>query len=362
MKLSVLFIGNKFISNQALREYILRSIEKNVDFISTITYFKENDNSLFLHLEHEFNLAQRLLIITSKQNFSTIGKVICTVTSDNQILKDSMLIPQKSSVFEEGSYLLEYKQTLANVIHIDEMQKFPEILFEKQESKAVVHIFEDDRESALAVLSPIAQTNDVTIDIVTLIEGWQRVDISSKRYGNISNFIHSAKKLLKTKLIPASNIILYIIETLSNNNKTITFAESCTGGLLTYYFTKENGASKILHGSLVTYSNDLKENWLAVEGSTLEAYGAVSNEVVEQMSEGAMNVSNADYALSISGIAGDTGGTELKPVGTVHIGVRSHTEHKETRLQLSGDRNYVQHQSVLYALKMLLLIDKESFF
>lgn len=362
MKSSVVFIGNKFISNQPLREYILRSIEKKIDFISSITYFKENDNSLFLYLEHELNLEQNMLVITSKQHFSTVGKVICTVTSDNQILKDSMLIPQKSSVFEEGSYLLTYKQTHVNVIHMDEMQKLPEILFEQQDSKAVIHLFEDDKESALAVLSPIAQTNDVTLDIVTLIEGWQRIDISSKRYGNISNFIHSAKKLLKTKLIPASNIVLYIIDTLSHNKKTITFAESCTGGLLSYYFTKENGASKILHGSLVTYSNDLKENWLAVEGSTLESYGAVSNEVVEQMSEGAMNVSNADYALSISGIAGDTGGTELKPIGTVHIGVRTHTEHKEIRLQLSGDRNYVQHQSVLYALKMLLLSDKGSFF
>ena len=362
MKLSIVFIGNKFISNSTLQEYILRTVEKKLGFTSSITYFKENDNSLFLYLEHQLSLEQNLLIITSKHNFSTVGKMICTVTSDNQILKDSMLIPQKSSVFEEGSYLLEYKQTLVNVISMDEMQKFPPILFEQQESKAVVHLFEDDKQSAIAMLSPIAQTNDVSIEIVTLIEGWQRIDISSKRYGNISNFIHSAKKLLKTKLIAASNIVLYIIEVLSDKNKTITFAESCTGGLLAYYFTRENGASKILQGSLVTYSNALKENWLAVEQSALENFGAVSKEVVEQMSEGAMNVSDADYALSISGIAGDTGGTEFKPVGTVCISVRTRTLHQEQHLQLSGDRNYVQHQSVLYALKMLLLSDKESFF
>ena len=75
-----------------------------------------------------------------------------------------------------------------------------------------------------------------------------------------------------------------------------------------------------------------------------------------------MNVSHADYSISISGIAGDSGGTDYKPVGTVYVGVRSKAQHREVRLNLKGDRNYIQHQSVLFAIKMLLLIDKELFF
>ena len=70
----------------------------------------------------------------------------------------------------------------------------------------------------------------------------------------------------------------------------------------------------------------------------------------------------ADYAISISGIAGDTGGTKYKPVGTVYIGVRSKNANIEERIHFNGDRNYVQYQSVLYAVKMLLLIDKDVFF
>jgi nicotinamide-nucleotide amidase len=362
MKLHLLFIGNKFIYNTSLKEYIIRTVEKQTDYINSITYFKESDNSLFLYLEKELNSSHKLIIITTKQNFSTIGKLISTVTSDNQILKDNMLIPSNSSLFEEGSYLLEYKDSIINVLYTDEMQKLPEVLLQNQDSSATIHIFEEDKESAVAILSPIAQTFDVKIDIVNLIDGWLRVDILSKKYGNISEFINSAKKLLPSKLIAASNIVQYIIEILSNNQKKITFAESCTGGLLSYYFTKENGASKILDGSLVTYSNDLKENWLAVEQKVLEEFGAVSREVVSQMSEGASNVSNADYAISISGIAGDTGGTPLKPVGTVYIGVRSKTAHLEKHLHFNGDRNYVQHQSAMMAIKMLLLIDKDTFF
>lgn len=362
MKLHVVFIGNKFVYNRPLREYVIRKIEQKNDFISSYTYFREGDNTFFLDLEEKLQNKINLIIVTTKQNFSTVGKVLCTITSDNQVLKENMLIPQKSSLFEDGSYLLEYKSSSVNVLHVDEMQKMPELLLDTHENKANIHIFEEDKDSLLPILNPIAQTYDVSLDIITLIDGWLRVDISSNRYGNLSNFIKSAKQLLPYKLITASNIIQHIIESLSKRNKTITFAESCTGGLLSYYFTKNNGASKILNGSLVTYSNDLKENWLAVEHQTLEEEGAVSYAVVEQMSDGAINVSHSDYSLSISGIAGDTGGTELKPVGTVYIGVRHGTSHYEIHLKLEGDRNYVQEQSALHAIKLLVLTDKETFF
>ena len=362
MKLHLIFIGNKFVYNSSLRDYILRKIEQKTDFIDSITYLKEGDNSMFLYLEEELNSYDKIIVITTKQNFSTIGKLICTATSDNQILQDGMLLPQKCTVFEDRSYLLEYKNSITNVIQIDEGQKMPPVLLENQNSKETIHVFEESRETIIAILNPIAQTNDVSITVVQEVEGWQRVDISSNRYGEISNFIHSAKQLLPNQLIANSNIMGHIIETLTMAQKKITFAESCSGGLLSYYFTKNNGASNILDGSLVTYSNALKENWLAVEHTTLQENGAVSLDVVHEMSDGALNVSGADYSLSISGIAGDTGGTQEKPVGTVCIGVRSKDFHKEEYLHFSGDRNYIQHQSVLYAIKMLLLIDKEIFF
>ena len=184
----------------------------------------------------------------------------------------------------------------------------------------------------------------------------------SKDESSLSKFISSAKKLMTNKLIAAPNIVDYIIDVLSHANKTISFAESCTGGLLSYYFTKQNGASKVLSGSLVTYSNNIKENWLGVSHDTLVKNGAVSSEVVCEMSDGVMSVSEADYTLSVSGIAGDGGGSVEKPVGTVYVSVRDKNSSKEVGLSLMGDRNYVQEQSVLFAMKMLLLHDKETFF
>jgi nicotinamide-nucleotide amidase len=363
MKINLLLVGSKFIYNKSLKEYIVRKVEQNCDFITSIIFFKEGNNSLMLHLEKELNEQCDTIIITTKDNFSTLGKLISTVTSDNQILKNEMLVPSRVELYEDFTYLLKYKNSTINVISMDEMNKMPKILLSnKSSAKASINIINEDKDNAQVLLTPIAQTNDVTIDIIKIIDGWLRVEIKSKKYGNISNFINSSKYLLPTKLIETENIIEHIIQIMSKNNKKISFAESCSGGLLSYFFTKNNGASKILDGSLVTYSNDLKDNWLAVEHDVIEKYGAVSSEVVEQMSEGVMNVSNADYTISISGIAGDTGGTELKPVGTVYIGVRSKTEHEEKLLNLKGDRNYVQYQSVLEAIKMLINIDKEIFF
>lgn len=362
MKLHLIFIGNKFIYNTSLQEYTLRSIKKNGHFIDEITYFKNSDNSLFLYLEEQFNSRSKIIIITTKKHFSTIGKLICTIIEDNQILRDGMLIPKKASLFERGSYLLEYNNMLLNVIEMDESKELPTLLLQNTDTQATIHLFEEDEETVLNMLSPIAQTYEVKFSITTIIDGWIHVDIFSNKYGDISKFIHSAKKLLPNNMIASSNIIAYIIDKLSNFGKKISFAESCTGGLLSYYFTRENGASSILEGALVTYSNSLKENWLAVSHDTLEKDGAVSYDVVREMSEGAISVSNADYALSISGIAGETGGSVEKPVGTVYIGARCKNHHIEKHLQFYGDRNYIQEQSALYAIKMLLLIDKETFF
>lgn len=362
MKLHIIFIGNMFVYNRSFKEYILRSIEEKSDFVHSVTYFKESDNSLFLHLERMLNTENKIVILGNKANFATIGKLICTVTSDNQILKDKMLIPQKASLFQERSYMLEYAKSIVNVMQVDEGQRVPELLLQKEEMKATIHIFDEDVLTAKTLLTPIAQTYEVGFTITKLVDGWLRLDVESYKYGELSNFIHSAKKLLPNKLIASSNIVSYIIDRLEKRARKITFAESCTGGLLSYYFTKENGASKVLDGSLVTYSNGLKENWLGVSSEVLESYGAVSEATVAQMSEGALNVSDAHYAIAISGIAGDMGGTPDKPVGTVHIGVRSQSAHTQEHLHFSGDRNYVQHQSALYAIKMLLMLDKETFF
>ena len=362
MEKIVLFVGRTFQSNTPFYHYLTRQIHGAMGEIDTIHFYPENDNALFLHLEKLLNKKAQLLIIATKGTSSVIGKLLCTITSDNQILKDNMLIPSSTSVFEEDSYLLNYQNMQINVITAEESLQMPTILIQQESRSALVQLYDIDVETANALLNPLAQTYEVKLHFSTIVTEWVQLTIESKRYGNISQFISSAKSLLHNRLIPSSNIAAYIIEKLSHAGKKVSLAESCTGGMIASYLTKQSGSSSIFDGSLVTYSNHLKANWLAVDTATLEKFGAVSEEVVLEMSEGCLNVSDADYALAVSGVAGPDGGSQEKPVGTVYVCARSKQRVMTQRLQLHGDRNYIQEQSALYAIKLLLSVDKELFF
>jgi nicotinamide-nucleotide amidase len=114
-----------------------------------------------------------------------------------------------------------------------------------------------------------------------------------------------------------------ILELLRGRGETVSTAESCTGGYLASTITDVAGSSEIFQRGYVTYSNEAKTEILGVPRATLEAHGAVSNETVEAMASGCLAASGADHAIAVSGIAGPGGGSEAKPVGTVHIALAS---------------------------------------
>jgi len=150
-----------------------------------------------------------------------------------------------------------------------------------------------------------------------------------------------------------NNNIEKIIQNLTKQNKTISFAESCTGGRIAAAFTAVSGASAVLDGSVVSYSNDIKHTWLGVDKEVLENFGAVSAQCVTQMLEGIKNLSGADYALAVSGIAGPTGGTKEKPVGTVYIGLQTPFSQEVFQCFFHGDRESIQEQSTTFAIEKL---------
>ena len=110
-------------------------------------------------------------------------------------------------------------------------------------------------------------------------------------------------------------------ERLSENGKTVATAESCTGGNIAHLITLVAGSSRYYKGSVVSYANEVKEKVLGVRAGDLQQYGAVSEEVVKQMAEGVKRLLKTDYAIATSGIAGPSGGSDEKPVGTVWIAV-----------------------------------------
>jgi nicotinamide-nucleotide amidase len=112
---------------------------------------------------------------------------------------------------------------------------------------------------------------------------------------------------------------MVIVRLLTERKQTLAVAESCTGGRIADRVTNVPGASAVFVSGYITYSNDAKKQLLGVREETLAAHGAVSEPVAREMAEGARKRSGADYALSVTGIAGPGGGTEEKPVGTVFI-------------------------------------------
>ena len=144
-----------------------------------------------------------------------------------------------------------------------------------------------------------------------------------------------------------------IINKLRKSNKTITFAESCTGGRIAAEFTAVSGASSVLNGSVVSYANEIKSQWLGVKEETLVKYGAVSKKTVEEMLTGVLKMASADYAIAVSGIAGPTGGTDEKPVGTVYIGIKNSNTSIVQLYHFKGDRESIQKQATKRAIALL---------
>ncbi len=135
---------------------------------------------------------------------------------------------------------------------------------------------------------------------------------------------------------------------------TLAIAESCTGGLVGHMLTREPGASDFLLLDAVTYANSAKSRVLSVDEETIRWHGAVSPEVAGAMARGAKRVSGADVALSLSGIAGPSGGTETRPVGTVHLALARPDGSTEVLHQVfSGDRVRIQTLAAYAGLQMV---------
>lgn len=138
-----------------------------------------------------------------------------------------------------------------------------------------------------------------------------------------------------------------------SNNKTLSVAESCTGGNLAAKFTAMAGASQYFHAGVVSYSNEAKIDILGVNADDIARYGAVSESVAIQMAEGVRRVGQSDYAISTTGIAGPGGGSAAKPVGTVWIGIATPKGSFAVMKNCGTDRQQVIDRATAYAIKLL---------
>ena len=148
--------------------------------------------------------------------------------------------------------------------------------------------------------------------------------------------------------------IAQVAELLKANDQMLAVAESCTGGWLAKVCTDLAGSSEWFDRGFVTYSNEAKQDMLAVLNITIETHGAVSQQTVEEMAEGVLSHSCAHWAIAISGVAGPGGGSDINPVGSVWFAWMKKNQNPITIKKIfSGEREHVRQQSVEFALEEL---------
>ena len=146
-----------------------------------------------------------------------------------------------------------------------------------------------------------------------------------------------------------------LIQKLTASNQTLSTVESCTGGLLFGYLTAVPGASAVLERGFITYSNQAKQEMVGVTANTLAAFGAVSQQTAEEMAKGGCQIARTDLSISLTGIAGPSGGSAEKPVGLVWISAFRKDGIQQTERHLfTGDRQQIRMLACTHAISLLL--------
>lgn len=215
-----------------------------------------------------------------------------------------------------------------------------------------IGILEAELSERVSDIEPPLDTN------IAFLPQLGKVDI--RIYGNNKNGFQKTIDKIEDRLgkyiygYDDDTIVGLCHEKLLRSGKKLTVAESCTGGLIQNLFTNNSGSSNYFAGGVISYSNEAKMKLLGVKESTLEKFGAVSEETVGEMLRGVRTLFDADYAIAVSGIAGPTGGTKEKPVGLVFIGVNIEGKLLVKKFDFSGDRLQVKQQSAENAIYLLL--------
>ena len=191
------------------------------------------------------------------------------------------------------------------------------------------------------------------------LSGYGKDEVSLKN--EVESFARRIVERVGRSVVAEEDIAIEkaILNYMTEKELTLSTAESCTGGYIAHLITQHAGSSKVFFGGAVSYSYELKESILGVKNETLWQYGAVSQETVTEMVQGALLNFKSDYAIAVTGIAGPDGGTPEKPVGTVWIGVANAQKTVTKKFQFGNKRIQNIERTAIAALNMLHLLLEE---
>jgi len=313
-----------------------------------------------------------IMRFTNDEILHNADKVLAKILAE--LKKDKSKFPEAVNPPLEGREAKQVYISLPGVPHemkglmIDEVIprlvkefKMPAILHQTAftsgvgESMIAEHI--KDFESALPSYIKLAYLPGFGMVKLRLTATGENKEVLAKE---VNDQFEQLKSLVKTWLVTDSDDGLEVVvgKILKDKHKTLATAESCTGGYIAHLITSVAGSSAYYKGTVVSYANEVKEDILGVQHSTLESVGAVSEETVTQMVKGAIEKLGTDYAVATSGIMGPDGGTKDKPVGMVWIaaGNKEKTTAKEFHFRFDRERNIKQtaHAALDFLRKFIL--------
>ncbi len=254
--------------------------------------------------------------------------------------------PEELGGMVEG-FLIPWLSSRSTGIKLEERHLKVACLAESQLEERITPVY---REFGRQGISVLARAGEIEIRLTAIGDEAERQERLDRLTGRL-------RELLGERLFgfdETTTLEARVGELLRQKRATVATAESCTAGLVAERITRVSGSSDYFLGAIVAYANSIKERLLGVPTDLLARVGAVSEEVAIAMAEGARTRTGADYALALTGIAGPTGGSEEKPVGTVHIALaRPQGATKARRLRFPGTRQRVREFSTVWALDML---------
>ncbi len=362
MKSIVLLIGEELRLNRNFLDYIFRQLKNaNLDF-NEIKFINKIYKNLPNFIENLSNECEFLTIFTSNENYAIVGKILSTLTGDLLELRDETLAPSFAQKVVKNGFLLSVKNCQINVLKASLNEKLPQILTPNLKNERFFYIFDYGLNFVKERIEPLLKTYNVSANLSQFNNFLVAVQVRENEFSQIQDFMQSVRKIFANFIIENENFIEFIARKLIQNNLKITFAESCTAGLISAKFGEISGVSEIFEGSLITYSQNAKNAWLGVSDETLANFGVYSKECVSEMIEGILKLSKADFAIAVSGVAGPFDDGEI-PAGTVFVGVGEKNGEKITeKFQIHGDRNFVRNECVNIAFCLLLRLKTELFF
>lgn len=359
MKHTLIIIGEEIMINNDYKDYICRKYREHFDELGDILYLFE-DKDLPFTLESLSKKADFITIFAMPSSYATTAKILATLCEDNLILKDELLVPSMAKC-AQNSFLVHLNNAQINLILAQIDEKLPKLLCKHPFTFIYFCLLGMDKDSVQILISSIANIHQISLVCTQLLDDLVLIKASASGFTQLEGFMEAAFKLFENRIFLGANPIEYIVNKLLELKLKISFAESCTGGLLASTLTSFDGVSQIYDGSMITYSNTLKHKWLGVGDDILENGGVYSERCVYFMLKGVFKTTSCEFALAISGVAGEEEDLGCKP-GVVYIGCMfKDGSFIQERLVLRGDRNFIRQKARLACFALLIKLKPTLF-